>query len=90
MRTSLTRLNTIEDFLSGKLSVDERILLEANLLLDKEMATDMRCQDEAYKIIRFCSRQGLKSELEILHRKMLMDPKNKSFWNHVRKIFQKN
>ena len=90
MRTSLTRLNAIEDFLSGNVSLDNKIVLEANIMLDKELATDVKSQDEAYKIIKLYSRQCLKSELEILHGRLLADPKNKSLWYHILKIFQKN
>jgi hypothetical protein len=90
MRTSLTRLSSIEEFLSGNFSQENRISFEAKLLLDSKLAIDASSQAEAYKIIKRYSRQILKSELEALHRKLLVSPENKSFWSNIRKIFQKN
>jgi hypothetical protein len=90
MRTSLTRLSSIEEFLAGNISQENRIVFDANLLLDNQLAIDISSQAEAYKIIKLCSRQILKSELETLHGKLLANPENKSFWSSIRKIFQKN
>lgn len=90
MRTSLTRLRAIEQFLSGNISTENRMVFEAHLLLDNELATDVKSQEESYNIIKFHGRQTLKAELEILHQKLAGDPKNKMFWRHIQSIFQRN
>ena len=90
MRTSLARLAAIEDFLSGQLTPEGKILVDTQLVLDKDLSSDLTAQKEAYKIIRAYSRQSLKSELEILHTELQRDSTLKSFWQSIYKIFQKN
>jgi hypothetical protein len=90
MRTSLDKLNMIENFLSGQLSPEGRVLFDAQLVLDKDLSDDLSAQRGAYKIIRAYSRQSLKSELEILHTELQRDSKLKSFWQNIYKIFQGN
>lgn len=90
MRTSLARLRTIEEFVSDNITVENKILFEANLVIDNTLANDVKCQIEAYKMIRHYGRQSLKSELEMLHGKLIKEPKNRAFWEHIRGIFQKN
>lgn len=90
MRTSLGRLATIEDFLSGQITPEGKILVDAQLVLDKDLSVDLSAQREAYKIIRAYSRQSLRSELAILHSELQRDSKLKSFWQSIYKIFQKN
>lgn len=90
MRTSLDKLNMIENFLSGQLSPEGRVLFDAQLVLDKDLSDDLSAQRGAYKIIRAYSRQSLKSELEILHTELQRDSKLNSFWQNIYKIFQGN
>jgi hypothetical protein len=80
----------IENFLSGQLSPEGRVLFDAQLVLDKDLSDDLSAQRGAYKIIRAYSRQSLKSELEILHTELQRDSKLKSFWQNISKIFQGN
>lgn len=88
MRTSLTRLNTIEEFVAGTLSPEDKILFIANLQLDEALPTDVADQRKAYAIIRRCSRQQMKSELDQLHHHLMTN--NKTFLNRILAIFQKN
>jgi hypothetical protein len=90
MRTSLTRLAAIEEFISGEVSSENKILFEANLILDKELVIDVRHQKQAYQIIRLFCRQTLRSELENIHENLFTEPKNKPFRDRILKIFQKN
>lgn len=90
MRTSLIKLHEIEEFLSGHISTENRIVFEANLMLDNELVADVKNQLDAYTIIKLYGRQNLKTELEILHARLVTDPKNKSFRDHIFKIFKKN
>ena len=88
MRTSLTRLSTIEQFLDGSMLPENKIVFEASVLLDSDIIPDIEAQEKAYDIIRVCSRQMLKAELDLIHHKLMESPKNKSFRERIYKIFQ--
>lgn len=87
MRTSLTRLNTIEDFVVGNMSEEDRVVFSANLLLDKELASDYASQQHAYRLIRQYSRQQMKSELDRLHHNLMKN--DKTFLERILSIFKK-
>ncbi|HEY0741842.1 MAG TPA: hypothetical protein VGD40_10280 [Chryseosolibacter sp.] len=88
MRTSLTRLKRIEDFIHGQVPEEDCVVFAANLLLDKELAADHRSQQQTYQLIKRCSRQQLKAELDQLHRDLMT--KNQTFFDRILAIFQKH
>lgn len=87
MRTSLTRLNSIEDFVAGNMSAEDRVIFSANLLIDKELASDYASQQQAYRLIRRYSRQQMKSELDRLHRDLVKN--DRTFLDRILAIFIK-
>ena len=90
MRTSLAKLNRVENFLTGNISPEDKTLIEAELIINKELSGEVLAQQHAYRIVTAYARQSLKLELEILHRKLQHDSNFVSFWNSVQKIFQTN
>ena len=90
MRTSLTRLEIIEEYLSGEMDAENQTVFQAQAVLDNELASAVKSQEVAYHIITLYSRQSLKSELEIIHHRLQKDSRLSRFWNDIHKIFQKN
>ena len=90
MRTSLDRLNRIEDFVTGNISAEDKTLMNAEIIISKQLSDDVLAQQHAYRIVTAYARQSLKLELEILHKKLQGDSKLISFWNRIQKIFQTN
>lgn len=86
MRTSLSRLESIERFVSRTMPAEESVLFSANLLLDKTLVIDLQHQHEAYAIITMYSRQALKTELNQIHNGLRND---KTFWDRILTIFEK-
>jgi hypothetical protein len=90
MRTSLNKIQKIEAFLTEGIAPEERVLFEASQLLDHNLAEDVILQREAYAIISAYGRAQLKTELNLLHHKLLTDPSKKTFWDLILTIFQKH
>lgn len=90
MRTSLNKIQTIEDFLTGAIAPEERIVFEANQLLNRGLAEEVMLQRETYRVIAAYSRVQLKDELNSLHRKLLTDPSKKTFRDLILTIFKKD
>jgi hypothetical protein len=88
MRTSLNKIQAIENFITGAIAPSERILFEANQLLDPALADEVKLQRNTYDIITAYNRALLKDELNCLHHKVMNDPSKKSFADLIRSIFK--
>jgi hypothetical protein len=90
MRTSLNKIRTIEEFLNGSMPVDERLLFEAQQVVDRSLAEEVLAQQQTYQLVTAYSRAALRQELESFHHTLMNDPAKKGFRDLIRSIFQKH
>ncbi|MGK6351464.1 hypothetical protein [Parapedobacter sp. DT-150] len=88
MKTSLNELQWMEDGLLGHVSGEQRILFEAQLLLDPAFQEAARWQRKTYGIIRDHGRQQLRHELEHVHRELFTTLQHRSFREKVLAFFR--
>lgn len=90
MRTSLNKIQAIEEFLTGTIAPEEQVVFEANQLINRNLSEEVALQRKTYRVIAAYSRVALKTELNSLHHKLMRDPSKKTFRDLILTIFQKN
>ena len=90
MRTSLNNIKSIEDYLLGHLSDDDALLFEANMILNSDLADDIKLQQNTYAVIRQYSRQKIKAEIKAVQEKLLIAPENQNFLQRIANLFKKD
>lgn len=80
----MSELQQIEDFLQGKMSASDRLVMEARVLVDPELAEKCRCQQLTYDVIRI---YGLKAEIKAMEKKVFTQKKYAFFQQKVISIF---
>lgn len=90
MRTSLNKIQAIEEYLNTTMPFDERLLFEARKIADQNLAQDVVAQEQTYQLIAAYSRAVMRKDLESLHYKLMNDPAKRSFRELILSIFQKH
>ncbi len=67
MRPALEEIRLLEDFVSDKLSEQQRIDVEVRLLWDQNWQSTLKAQQLAYQALRLAGRQQLRRELRAIH-----------------------
>jgi hypothetical protein len=67
MKTSLNELRLIEAHLLGNESPQERLLVEARLILQPDFRQNLHWQQKTHGLVRQYGRQQLKKEIEQVH-----------------------
>lgn len=78
----------IEKYLHRKLSIANRLLFDAKLIIDPVLGRQVRLQKRLYAIVRQSGRRELKNEVDQIHHRLFNDPENAAFREQVYKIFQ--
>lgn len=89
MRTSLTELERIENFLLQKSDHGERLLLEAQLKIDASLAEKVRWQRKTYQILQQYGRHQLRKEIHAVSQQLFTAPKHSGFKQKILSIFKK-
>ena len=89
MKTSLTNVQLIEDYLLGRASNEQRLLFEARLLLDSTLQGDVYWQRKVYSVVRQYGRQQFRDELERLHQQLFTAPQHRAFRDKIIAFFQR-
>jgi hypothetical protein len=87
MKTSLAETKSIEAYLNNKLSAEERILFEAKLLIDLQLAENLYWQQHTYILLKRYNREQLKNELEEIHQQLFTQERHKSFRQRILSFF---
>ncbi len=87
MKTSLTEIEQVENFLNGHMETGDRLVLEARLLTDPSLQSRVLAQQKIYQIIRHYGKEKLRAELELIHQHLFSDPKKITFRERILKIF---
>ncbi len=90
MRTSLNEIKKIEDYLHKKTDLADRLLFEANMVLDKDLNEKVEMQKEVCQLVNIYGRKRLKAELEAVHHRLFNDPEHISFRNSILRLFSNN
>lgn len=87
MRTSLNEIESIENYLFGRLGTGEKLMFDARLILDPQMAEKVAWQKQAYRLVQQYGRKKLKSELEMIHQKLFEKPEHEGFRQKILQLF---
>lgn len=87
MRTSLSEIKHIEDFLAGRLSPQEMLLMRAKLLLDPSLRQNVSMLKATYTAVQMYGRRKMKSQLTIIHQKLFTDPGKQNYREQIFKLF---
>jgi hypothetical protein len=88
MMTSWLETKQIEAYLVGVDNAD-KLLFEARVLLDKELADKVIWQQRTYEIVQQYGREQLKRELEELHDQLFNTAEHSDFAHRIRSLFNK-
>lgn len=89
MRTSLNEIREIEHFLSGDLSISEKLIFDAKRLIDNGLDEKVRAQSKAYRLIRAYGRNQLKAELSEVDQELFHKAEHSDFRKLVWRIFKR-
>lgn len=77
----------IEHYILGKLPPADKLLFEAKLLLDGDLAEKTRLQQQLHEVVMLSGRKELRKELAAIDRKIFRDRKYSRFQRNMRSIF---
>ena len=89
MRTSLNNIKAIDDYLLGSMAPGDKLLFEANMLLNNDLVNDMDHQQNTYTVIRQYSRQKIKGEIVAVQKILATAPQHMGFMDRIVNLFKK-
>jgi hypothetical protein len=87
MRTSLSRIREIENFIEGKMSGGEALIFQAKLLLDSELRQEVQSQRQTVSLIKLHGREKLRNEIEAIHQDIFNDNSDHFLRIRIRSLF---
>ncbi len=88
MRTSRNNTQRIERYLLGSLSAPDKLVFEAQLLLQPKLRMELYFQKKACQFVQLYHRKKLKEELEALHQHIFDDPDKVVFQQAIYCLFK--
>lgn len=89
MKTSWNELRLIEDYLSSDGRPEDKVLFEAQLILQPDLKDNVYWQQKTYDLVQEYGRQQLRSEIKKVHELLFSAPEHQSFRQKIRKLFRK-
>lgn len=86
---TLHEVQTIENYLAGKLPTPLRLLFEARMLVDSGLARRVKYQRRLHAIVTLSGRQKIKAEIDRIHQQLFTDPARRDFQQKVFQLFSK-
>ena len=90
MKTWISSMKHIDDYIAGRLSPEEHILFEARELLDPVLKFQVILHKKVISIARLYGRKKMKAEITVIGKKLFTDPSKGAFQQTVRQVFDKN
>ena len=87
MRTSLNDIKTIEAYLAGALTIPERLLFDAKLLVSKELRKNVALQREVNLIVKHHHHVSVLQEFKCTHERLFRDDRHAELTKEIRSIF---
>ncbi|MEO6151405.1 MAG: hypothetical protein ABIN95_07130 [Mucilaginibacter sp.] len=88
MRTSLNNIQLTEEYLFGLLPAGDKLLFDANRLLNTELDNNVSAQQQTYILVQQYGRKQLKAEMETVHRQLFTQPRHYSFAQSILRLFR--
>ena len=90
MKISWNDTRHIERYLDNELSKEEKILFEAQLVLDSHFKLHVRLQKQIHAIIKLYGRRKMKAEIGKIHHKLFQNPEHVIFQQRIQQLFKDN
>jgi hypothetical protein len=78
----------IEQYTLGQLPPQERVVFEAKLIIDNDLAEKTALQQEVHKAVILSGRKQLRKEIAGIDRKIFTEKRLSSFRERIEKIFR--
>ena len=88
MATSPNDSQKTEKYLLGQLPVDERLLFDAQLLINPVLKLNTLVQKRIYSLVQLYGRKSMKKEIAAIQNKIFNDPEKKDFQERIHSIFK--
>lgn len=88
MATSRNDLIKTEKYLAGQLPTEDRLLFDAQLLIDPVLKLNTLVQKRIYSLVRLYGRKRLKDEIVSVQTRIFNDPEKTDFQNRIHSIFK--
>ena len=87
MKTFLRKTKQVERYLFRQSTSEERLVFEAQLVLDSSLRDDLQWQQRTYDLIRQYGRQQLRDEIKAAERQLFRSYQHRSFQRMIRQLF---
>lgn len=84
----MSETQLIEDFLLNRLSVGNRLLMEARLLVNAGLNKKVKLQRQVHNMAVAYGRKTLKSEIKKVEQRLFSDPCHQNFRDKIATIFK--
>lgn len=89
MKTSLTELQLIEDFLLVNTIAEDKVLMQARQILQPDLKQSVYWQKKTYRLIETYGRAQLRREILQVDKKLFSAPAHFSFSERIKSFFNK-
>jgi hypothetical protein len=90
MKISWNDTRRIERYLDKELSEEEKILFEAQLMLDPHFKFNVRLQKQIHSLIKLYGRRKMKADIGKIHHKLFHNPEHIIFQQRIHQLFKDN
>jgi hypothetical protein len=90
MKISWNDTRHIERYLDNELSEEEKILFEAQLVLEPHFKLHVRLQKQIHALIKLYGRRKMKAEIGKIHHKLFQNPEHVIFQQRIQQLFKDN
>jgi hypothetical protein len=90
MKISWNDTRRIEQYLDNELSEEEKILFEAQLVLDPHFKLNVRLHKQIHSLIKLYGRRKMKAEIGKIHHKLFQNPEHIIFQQRIQQLFKDN
>ena len=87
MTTSFKDIQQAERYLLGQMSTEDRLVFEAQLLINPTLRMNVFFQKKVYHIIKLFTRREVKLHMEIIHDRIFNDPSKADVQQTILKFF---
>lgn len=88
MRTSLTEIQEIENWLLQQAAPEDRLVMDARLQLSASLREQLHWQSQTYRLIHYAGREQLKAEIKTIESQLFTACEHKTFQDIIRSIFK--
>lgn len=78
----------IEKYVQQELPPEEKLLMDAKCLLDKQLSDTVYFQEQTYSVIRHFGRKQLRAEIAAIEKRLFTDDLFSQFRKKIQSIFK--